>query len=77
MKRVIMAAEESEKDTRFDDGYSALKDDFNYLLDGLEKLDRETATLEALEIMDEVSIAINDAIANVANSMPSNRGMEE
>lgn len=76
MKRVIMAAE-AEKDTRFDDGYSALKDDFNFLLDGLDKLDREGATLEALSIIGEVSNSVNNAIAEVADRMPSGKGTEE
>lgn len=76
MKRIITAAD-AEKDTRFDDGYSALKDDFNYLLDGLEKLDRENATLEALRIIDELSRSIDDAIVSVADNMPKKRGSEE
>lgn len=70
MKRIITAADE-QKDTRFEDGYSALKDDFNYLLDGLDKLDRENASLEALQIMDELSVRINEAISKVSKSIPS------
>lgn len=73
MKRIVLAAE-TEKDTRFEDGYSALENDFDYLLDGLDKLDRDNATLEALDIIGEVSASINGAIAKVASALKSAKG---
>ena len=75
MKRIITAAE-AEKDTRFDDSYSILEDDFSYLLEGLEKLDRENATLEALQIMETLREHINEAISQVADNLPSSRKAE-
>lgn len=75
MKRIVLAAE-TEKDTRFEDGYSALENDFDYLLDGLDKLDRDNATLEALNIIGEVSASINSAIAKVASALKSAGGEE-
>lgn len=76
MKRIIAAAD-AEKDTRFEDGYDALDDDFSYLLEGLEKLDRDNSTLEALEIIEEVSRSVNVAIAKVGDLLQSGRASEE
>ena len=76
MKRIITAAE-TEKDTRFEDGLSALKDDFDYLLDGLDKLDRDNATLEALEIINEVNNSVNGAIGQVSKILQSGSTREE
>lgn len=76
MMRIITAAE-TEKDTRFEDGFNALKDDFDYLLDGLDKLDRDNATLEALEVIGEVSRSINGAISQVSKVLQSAGGNEE
>lgn len=75
MKRIILAAD-AEKDTRFEDGCSALEDDFGYLLEGLNKLDRDNATLEALGIIGEVSTSVNEAINKVAAALKSTRGEE-
>lgn len=76
MKRIIAAAD-AEKDTRFEDGYDALDDDFSYLLEGLEKLDRDNSTLEALEIIEEVSRSVNVAIAKVGDLLQSSKASEE
>lgn len=75
MKRIILAAD-AEKDTRFEDGCSALEDDFSYLIDGLDKLDRDNATLEALDIIGEVSASVNAAIAKVSAALKPARGEE-
>ena len=76
MKRIIAAAD-AEKDTRFEDGYDALDDDFQYLLEGLEKLDRDNSTLEALEIIEEVSRSVNAAIAKVGDLLKPGKTSEE
>ena len=76
MKRIIAAAD-AEKDTRFEDGYDALDDDFSYLLEGLEKLDRDNSTLEALEIIEEVSRSVNAAIAKVGDLLKPGKTSEE
>lgn len=73
MKRIILAADE-EKDTRFEDGCSELEDDFSYLIDGLNKLDRDNSTLEALKIIEDVSASINNAIAAIASTVKSVQG---
>ena len=75
MKRIVLAAD-AEKDTRFEDGLSALGDDFEYLVDGLDKLDRDNATLEALDIIGEVSASVNAAIAKVSAALKPARGEE-
>lgn len=66
-QRSIKAAEEG--DTRVDDMSTALKDDFNYALDGFDKLVRNGKVAEALSIMSTLSDAINDAIEDSASQI--------
>lgn len=63
-KRPIRAAEEG--DTRIEDMTNSLKDDFDYALDGFDKLVRNGNAAEALSIMSTLSDAINIAIEDSA-----------
>lgn len=68
--RRINAADEVE-DTRFKDGMSNLKDDFDYLLSTLDKLDRDGKTDEAIAIIVSVSSAIDSTINQGASEVQS------
>lgn len=61
----IVAAEEKE-DTRVTDMSDALKDDFDYALDGFDKMVRNGKVAEALSIMTTLSDALNAAISATA-----------
>lgn len=63
--RRITAAEEKE-DTRVADMSDALNDDFDFALDGFDKMVRNGKVAEALSIMTTLSDAINAAIAATA-----------
>ena len=58
----ILAANDNE-DTRVADISSIMKDDFNFALDGFDKLNREGQTNKALEIMNTLHADIQAAIA--------------
>lgn len=60
----IQAADEG--DTRVEDAMSNLKDDFDYALDGFDKLVRNGNVAEALSIMNTLSDAMNSAIEESA-----------
>jgi hypothetical protein len=66
-KRPVRAAEEG--DTRVEDLSSTLKDDFDYALDGFDKLVRSGKVAEALSIMSTLSDAINVAIEDSASQI--------
>lgn len=65
MKRIIAAAAE-EKDTRLDDTISILKDDFNYCIDGIEKLGADGKTNDALAVATELTNGVNSTISKIA-----------
>lgn len=62
--RPIRAAE--EEDTRVADMTDSLKDDFDFALDGFDKMVRNGNVAEALSIMTALSDAINTAIQDAA-----------
>lgn len=68
MKRRVIAADE-EKDTRFDDAVSNLKDDFNFALEGLDKLARSNRIDEALRHIVNLQDSINETILDVSESV--------
>lgn len=72
MKRIVrnITAAESTEDTRFDDLLSAVKADFDYLADGLERLARISAgdKLRALEILETLDAELSDIINQIASA---------
>lgn len=56
-KKVIAA--ESD-DTRFEDGMSSIKDDFEYLMDTFDKMNRDGGKEKAIELMSQVHQMINE-----------------
>lgn len=71
MKRLntIKAAEEG--DSKLQDAMTSLKDDFDYLLSGLEKLDRSGAesSNDGLIIAEQLSQSIQQHIENIAEKI--------
>lgn len=59
MYRVVRAAS-GEEDTRFDDGMDLLKDDFNYLVETFDKMNRDGDKERAIEMMAQMHQSIND-----------------
>ena len=69
MKRRIFSASESGSDDRFDEAISELKDDFDYIISGLERLDRQGAngSNDALMIAENISSNLQSHIDEIAN----------
>ena len=63
----LITAAENTEDTRVADLTSIMKDDFNYVIDGFDKLNRDGNTAEALEIMTKLNGAIEEAIEGCAS----------
>lgn len=72
MYRCIKAASSDEQDTRFDDSMSDLKDDFSYLMDTFDKMNREGNSEQALPVIEYVSKCVNEAIATGHKEFDSN-----
>ena len=67
MKRYIRAA--SDSDSALDETLSELKSDFDYILDGLEKLSRIGAEKEALAIAIDLSDLLTGIDERIANTI--------
>lgn len=57
-KKVTAASQ--DEDTRFEDGMSLLKDDFDYLMETFEKMDRDGSKERAIELMAQLHQSVND-----------------
>lgn len=67
MKRYIYAA--SEDDSVLDDTLSEMKSDFDYILDGLEKLGRMGYEKEALSIAMDLNDMLSEIDESIANTI--------
>ena len=69
--RKIQAADEGKPaiEEAVEEAMDNLSEDFDYAVSGLEKLYREGEYQQALAIIDSVSTAINDAIAQIGDSI--------
>lgn len=69
MKRIIAAS--GDEDTQLQDAISNLKDDFDYAVDGLERLSRQGANgrNDAMMIAENISQLINQQIADIASKV--------
>ena len=67
MKRRIYSAENN--DNIFDDALSDLKEDFDYVVSGLEKLGRSgaNASQDALAIIENISNDLSASISDIAD----------
>jgi hypothetical protein len=70
MKRYVKAA--SEKDEALDAAIDDLKSDFDYIVDGLDKLSRDGVGKEALTIALNLSAELSNIISQIANLMDNN-----
>lgn len=70
MKRVILAANE-ERSEGYEEAYSSLKDNFDYALDGFDKLSRDGKEGErtAMQYMLELNSAVEKAIQAIAGTI--------
>ncbi len=67
----IKAASEDDKDAIFNDKMDQLKDDFDYIQSGLEKLNRSGMTNEADTIINNLGMQFQSIIADVADQITS------
>lgn len=65
MKRVIRGAEDNKTSDAFKDELSNIQDDFDYLVDGLDKMARDGKTSEALQIVLEAKSVVNGLISKI------------
>lgn len=70
MKRYVKAA--SEKDEALDAAIDDLKSDFDYIVDGLDKLSRDGIGKEALTIALNLSAELSNITSQIANLMDNN-----
>ena len=70
MKRYVKAA--SEKDEALDAAVNDLKSDFDYIVDGLDKLSRDGVGKEALTIALNLSAELSNITSQIANLMDNN-----
>lgn len=70
MKRYIKSAdEEMTVEDRLNDSMSILKDDFNFLLDGISKIAADGDVAKATEIANGLSEMINASIEEMAEGI--------
>lgn len=67
----IKAASEDDKDAIFNDKMDQLKDDFDYIQSGLDKLNRSGMTNEADTIINNLGMQFQSIIADVADQITS------
>lgn len=65
--RKVTAAEGD--DTRFEDGMSSVKDDFDYLMDTFDKMNRDGQKERAIELMAQVHQLVNDVTSQAASEV--------
>ena len=73
MKRFkkIVASSESE-DTRIKDLSSDLKDDFDYILDGIDMLDRNGRINEGIDVCTAISDSLQTYVRQIADILQDN-----
>lgn len=66
-----MSAEADEGNAKLQEMMTSLKDDFDYILSGLDKLDREGATEgnEGLMIAESLSDSLQNIVAEIADKL--------
>lgn len=67
----VRAASTDDKDAIFKDKMDQLKDDFDYIQSGLEKLNRSGMTNEADTIINNLGMQFQSIIADVADQITS------
>lgn len=69
MKRYIRNAEQTSAEDRFADAMGILKDDFNFAMDGIDKIATDGNIPRALELVNGLSEMINASIEEMAETI--------
>lgn len=71
MKRIIKAAESADVNDKLQEALTTMKDNFDFIVDGLELLDRRgaEASNEALIIAERFNTAIDGVISEIAEKI--------
>lgn len=69
MKRYIRSAEQPSVEEKLDDEMSILKDDFNFMMDGISKIASDGDFGKATELVRTASEMINGAIEEMAEAI--------
>lgn len=69
MKRYIRNAEQPTAEDRLADAMSLLKDDFNFVMDGIDKIAADGDVPRALELTNGLSEMINASIEEMAETI--------
>ena len=69
MKRYIRMAEQPSVEEKLDDAMAVLKDDFNFLMDGIAKIAADGDFEKAMEIASGLSEMINASIEEMAEGI--------
>lgn len=79
MKRRIIAVTEDEVDDSLDDALHNLKDDFEYVVMGIEHLAKQSSqdAVTAFEILNSIHRNINDTLSAIADATSTNQGGNE
>lgn len=80
MKKYIRSASEVDAERTPEEILSSmlskLKDDFNYALDGCEKIAADLSVEDAIDVASELNFQINEAISKVSELITSQGGLE-
>lgn len=68
-RKVTISAASKETSEAFESIKNEVEDNFNYLLEGFEKLARDGQEKVAMDIMTSLNTAVEDAIAKVASAV--------
>ena len=69
MKRYIRSADQLTAEDRLNDAMNTLKDDFNFVISGIEKISADGDTARAIELVNGLSEMINASIEEMAESI--------
>ena len=73
MKRLSKVTAAADSDSKLQDTITTLKDDFDYVISGLEKLERQGAgpANDALIIAEQFADELNTIVSEIANKLVS------
>lgn len=69
MKKYIRNAEQTSAEDRLNDAMSILKDDFDFVMDGIDKIATDGDVPRALELVNGLSEMINASIEEMAEAI--------
>lgn len=69
MKRRIIAAEDKPGKTTLEDLLDRIDEDFDFVISGIEKLDRDGSGTDAISIASSLSESLQSAVAQLTSKM--------